>query len=182
MSEHTTIARPYAKAAFYHALAINKLDLWSAMLEGFALIEQDALAKVFLDNPAASIEQKVLLFALVGEQLVQDKESDNAQNFIKVLAENRRIGVLPEINRLFVLLRADYEKTLNVTVRSFKPLSEAQKSKLMQSLEARLQRKIVIDEVVDNNLLGGAVIQAGDFVIDGSVKGKLNKLAANIAA
>lgn len=182
MSELTTIARPYAKAAFAHALAENAIGLWASILEGFTFVYEDERAQSFLDNPAASIEQRAALFDLVTDQFSNNDEAVKAHNFIALLAENRRMDALPEIHRLFTLLRAEYEKTLAVTVRTFRALADEQKSQLTQMLERRLQRTVVIHEELDQSLLGGAIIQAGDFVIDGSVKGKLNKLAASIAA
>ena len=182
MSEYTTIARPYAKAIFAHALSVDKLELWSQLLQGFALICIDEQAADFLDNPVTSVDQRATLFTIIPDLIKAGDEAEQANNFILLLAENRRIDVLPEIARLYAQFRADYEKTLEVMVRTFKPLSEAHKDKLVRSLEKRLQRKIKLDEVLDKNLLGGVIIQAGDFVIDGSVKGKLNKLAAGLAA
>lgn len=182
MSEYTTIARPYAKAVFAHALSAKKLELWSQLFEGFALICAEKPALSFLDNPASTTQQRASLFDVVFSMLEAKDEKEKAQNFISLLAEKSRLAILPDIGSLYEQLRADYEKTIEVTVRTFKKLSEAHKEKLMHSLEQRLHRKIKINEVLDKNILGGAIIQAGDFVIDGSVKGKLNKLAAGLAA
>lgn len=182
MSEYTTIARPYAKAVFSHALAADKLELWSQLLEGFTMVCTDEQAEAFLENPISTVEERASLFKIIPELIKADDEAEKAINFTRLLAENRRIDTIPEITRLYAQLRADYEKTLEVTVRTFKELSDAQKNKLVHSLEKRLQRKIKLNEVLDESLLGGAVVQAGDLVIDGSVKGKLNKLAAGLAA
>ncbi len=181
MSNTTTIARPYAKAIFEYALSAKKLSQWSEMLNELALAVLDAKTMQFISNPAVSAEQQVdLLMSLFANREVEEKEAIG--NLIALLANNKRLMLLPDIKMLFESLKAEQEKTMQVEVRSFAELSEAQQIKLANSLSKRLMRQVTLNLIVDESLLGGAVIQAGDLIIDGSVRGKLNKLRTDLAA
>jgi F-type H+-transporting ATPase subunit delta len=181
MSDSITIARPYAKALFEHALSTKKLEAWSEYLNRMAISVMDSRASAFLDNPATTSEQHTdLLSAVIGEG--KSSELTYLKNFIATLAQNRRLMVLPQIVVLFEALKAEQEKTQVVEVRTFSTLSSEQENKLISSLSKRLQRQVTLNIQVDKTLLGGAVIHAGDLVIDGSVRGKLNKLATGLAA
>ena len=180
MSDSTTIARPYAKAIFEYALAENKLAEWSAHLLALAQAVLIPEATQFIANPVSTVEQHIeFLKALSGTWA---KTSDSLNNLISLLATNKRLMLLPEIHGLYEFHRAEQEKTLDVDVRSFTSLSSAQEQRLIDSLSKRLQRKVALKISIDPSLLGGAVIQAGDLVIDGSVRGKLNKLSTDLAA
>ena len=181
MSDTITIARPYAKAIFEHALDSGKLGLWSEILKGLSYIALSDSGKDFISNPATTAEQQIVLFS---ESLkkVTGTESMALINLVSPLAHNKRLAVLPEINLLFEAMRAEQEKTVTVNVTSFSKLSTAQQQHLISSLSQRLNREVSLEIVIDKSLLGGAVIQAGDLVIDGSVRGKLNKLGAGLAA
>ncbi len=181
MSNTTTIARPYAKAVFEHALAAKKLSQWSEILHELALAVADEKAKQFITNPAATTDQQVQLLMAV---LAQSRLPEHAtiKNLIVLLAQNKRLMVLPDIKQIFDVLRAEQEKTLLVEVISFSELSAAQQAKLVSSLSQRLQRQVSLNLTIQKSLLGGAVIHAGDLVIDGSVQGKLDKLSADLAA
>jgi F-type H+-transporting ATPase subunit delta len=181
MSNTTTIARPYAKAIFEYALAAKKLSQWSEILHDLALAVLDEKAKLFIANPAASTEQQVdLLLSLFAKAGSNEKEA--IKNLIVLLAHNKRLMLLPDIKVLFEALRAEQEKTLQVKVYCFSELSTAQQSQLVSSLTQRLQREVTLDLSIDKSLLGGAIIHAGDLIIDGSVRGKLNKLRTDLAA
>lgn len=181
MSNTTTIARPYAKAVFEHALLTKKLGQWSEILHELALAVLDEKTMQFITNPAASSEQQVeLLMSLFAK--VDSTEKETIANLVALLAHNKRLTLLPEIKMLFDSLRAEQEKTLQVEVRSFSELSAAQQSQLISSLSQRLSRQVTLNLNVDKSLLGGAVIHAGDLIIDGSVRGKLNKLRTDLAA
>jgi F-type H+-transporting ATPase subunit delta len=180
MSDSTTIARPYAKAIFEYALAENKLAEWSADLTTLAQAVLAPQAAHFITNPASTEEQHIELLREVVN--AGSKKSDSLNNLIALLATNKRLMLLPEINALYEVHRAEQEKTLDVEVRSFSDLSDAQQERLVDSLSKRLQRKVALKISIDPSLLGGAVIQAGDLVIDGSVRGKLNKLSTGLAA
>lgn len=180
MSESTTIARPYAKAIFEYALGDDKLAEWSACLKELAQTVLIPEVEQFITNPATTIVQHVeLLETTVG---IKPNENNAIKNLIALLATNKRLLLLPEISTLYETHRAEQEKTLSVDVISYTELSKAQQQRLIESLSQRLQRKVSLKIRVDPSLLGGAIIQAGDLVIDGSVRGKLNKLCVGLAA
>ena len=181
MSDSITIARPYAKAVFEQALSTHHLKEWSHYLRSFTLLTEDNAAHNFLTNPAASASQKVEL-VMTAVAHVDKKEGACVQNFIEVLAHNKRLSLLPDIMILFEELRSEQEKTMTVNVTSFAPLSALQQEKLITSLSKRLQRKVTLSLAIDTELMGGAVIYAGDLVIDGTVREQLNKLRTGLAA
>ena len=180
MSDSITIARPYAKAIFQHALAEKKLAEWSNYLLVLAQVVVDERAAQFISNPASTTEQHLDVFheicAKSGIQLPA------VNNLIALLATNKRLMLLPEIKVLFEQHRAEQEKTLEVDFISFSSVSAVQQQQLVESLSQRLQRKVSLNVTIDPSLLGGGVIRAGDLVIDGSVRGKLNKLSTSLVA
>lgn len=183
MSESITIARPYAKAIFAHALDAKKLAKWSTLLRDLAQVVLDPQAIHFFSNPTSSSEQKSrLLLTVCRHEQAEHDDQKAMENLVALLSENKRLLLLPDIYALYELLRAEQEKTLTVEVISFSELTEQQKNKLIQSLSDRLQRQISLDVTINKSILGGAIIRAGDLVIDGSVQGKLNKLRSNLAA
>ncbi len=178
MSDSTTIARPYAKAIFESALAEKNLAEWSVGLMTLAQAVLNPEAAQFIENPASTVEQHIELL----QGLINSGVSESINNLISLLATNKRLMLLPEISALYEVLRAEQEKTLDVDVSSFSDLSAAQQERLIESLSQRLQRKVSLKISIDPSLLGGAIIRAGDLVIDGSVRGKLNKLSTGLAA
>jgi F-type H+-transporting ATPase subunit delta len=185
MSDSITIARPYAKAVFEYALVKNKLILWSEYLDTLAFTVMDANAAKFINNPATVASQhSELLFTTVcsGNADVDADDRDHIKNLIEILAHNKRLAVLPEIKALYEAMRAEQEKTVTVRVSSYCALSSAQEQQLLDSLSRRLKRQVTLDVVIDKELIGGAVIHAGDLVIDGSVRGKINKLRTGLTA
>lgn len=181
MSDSVTIARPYAKAIFEHALAVGKLQKWSDYLSSLALSVLDSNGREFLTNPATTAAQHLeLLISQVRD--VHSGDVDHLNHFVETLTSNRRVLVLPDIVVLFDAMRADYEKTLSVNVCSYSELTDSQQQQLIASLSKRLQRQVTLDITIDKALIGGAVIHAGDLVIDGSVRGKLDKLRTGLAA
>jgi F-type H+-transporting ATPase subunit delta len=180
MSDSTTIARPYAKAIFEYALGENILAEWSAHLRNLVLAVLTPEAEKFVTNPATTVDQHIkLLQAVVGTKSNEDKPINNV---IALLATNKRLMLVPEIYALYEVHRAEQEKTLDVNVFSYSELSSAQQQRLIESLSQRLKRKVSLKIGIDPSLLGGAIIRAGDLVIDGSVRGKLNKLRIDLAA
>lgn len=172
MAELTTIARPYAKAAFQHALENNALEFWSKTLAQLALVASDSQVKALLLKPDLTTEKKVAFFASVSDQAI-----NNAQkNLLTQLADNKRLGTLPAIHVLFEDFLAEQQKTVDVDVSSAFPLKDEEVQKLVASLKTRLGREVRLQSNVDESLIGGVVIHAGDMVIDASVKGKLAKL------
>lgn len=176
MAEKSTIARPYAVAAFELAKEQNDLASWSDMLDFAAVVAMDDTMQSYIGNPA--IEQDTLTRLLL--EVCGDTLNALGQNFMKVLVANKRLNVLPQIARLYNELRAEAEKTVDAEVISAFPLSDAQQSSLIEGLKRRLGREVKLTSKVDENLLGGAIVRAGDLVIDGSVSGQLDKLATSL--
>ena len=176
MAELTTLARPYAKAAFEVALADNDLESWSKSLGNAAALVMNGEVKSFLATPSLSAEQTAQAFIqLCGEGL-----SDKGRKMVSLLAENKRLALLPQIFELYELLKANQEKSLDVEVTTAFDISSEVSSALVVALKDRLQREIRLSTRVDQTLIGGALIRAGDTVIDSSVRGKLAKLAESI--
>lgn len=176
MAELTTVARPYAKAAYAVAQTENALADWSAMLTFGAAVAADKNMKTVLDHPSLTSEKKAETFIDVCE----GKLSDSGKNFISVLAENNRLTLLPEIAALFELFKAHQERSVDVEVESAFELSAEQQDKLAQALTKKLDRKVNISSSTNPEILGGVIIRAEDLVIDASVRGKLAKLAEAI--
>ena len=176
MAEFVTVARPYAKAVFQYALDKGQLAEWSKLLSFAAVVvEDEEMAKV-LSKPQLTADQKAELVCSVCSEVL----TDEGRNFIVQLAQNDRLVLFPEISGLFELLKAEQEKSVDVTVSSAYELSEDDKNKLSSSLKNRLGRNVNISCDVDKSLLGGLLIRAGDLVIDGTVRGKLAKLSENL--
>lgn len=175
MSELTTIARPYAKAAFDFALEQGQLDKWQAMLQFSALVaENDEMQSVICSSLATTKIAESFL-AICAEQLDQ-----YGQNFIRVMAENKRLMALPSVYQGFVELRANYEAVKDVFVTSASKLTKAQETKIAKAMKAKLNSEVRIIANVDSTLLAGAIIRYDDTVIDGSSKGQLNRLSQEL--
>ena len=174
MAERATIARPYAKAAFEYARDAKAFAPWS---RGFAIaveIVADPRVEALIENPElTAAEHASLVIDVAGDRL-----EPGLKNFVRVLAENHRLLLLPEIAAHFELLRAQIENTVDVEVVSAVPLDAAQSEKLRQALDKRLKARVRMKNSVDSSLLGGAVIRAGDLVIDGSLKGTPRAMTA----
>lgn len=173
MAEAKTIARPYAKAAFESALAADALDSWATALGLLSVVSQQSKVQSLIGSPSVTgAEKSRQLMALCSEDLSQAQ-----QNFVAMLALNKRLALLPEIESLFDELKSERERTVNVEVSSAFPLDQETESKLATVLKQKLDCEVNVASAVDESLLGGVVIKAGDVVIDGSVKGRLAKLA-----
>ncbi|TQV82702.1 F0F1 ATP synthase subunit delta [Exilibacterium tricleocarpae] len=173
MAELRTLARPYAKAAFEFALGAKDLQTWSDMLGLAAAVSQSDRMQQVLASPRYTAAQKAAAFISVcGEQL-----DAKGQNFIKYLAENNRLPLLPEIRQLFEALKSQQEKSIDVEVSTAFELAGDIQDKLAKALSAKLDREVNVHSSIDKSLLGGAIVRAGDTVIDGSVRGRLAKLA-----
>jgi F-type H+-transporting ATPase subunit delta len=176
MAEAATIARPYAKAAFMSARDTKALPAWSEALRKSSGLAADSGVADLLTNPKMSIDQVVSIFAGLGGNAIDA----HWQNFVRLLAENKRLELLPDIMAQFETLRAQYENELDVQVTSAVAMSEAQRMKLAAALKTRFKRDIRMSTSIDPTLLGGAVIRAGDLVIDGSINGRLQRMAADL--
>ena len=172
IGDMTTLARPYATAAFEYALQDNALPAWDGMLSSAALVAEDTGVLDLLSSPKVT-KQKIADFFCGVLSKVLDTEK---RNFIRLLAANNRLSILPDIAKLFAMYRAEEEKKLTVQVISAITLDEAYQQKLAAALTKKLQLQISLQCTIDPTLLGGIIVKAGDKVIDGSIRGKLNRL------
>ena len=177
MAEALTIARPYAQAAFRFASEQGMLKEWSDLLGLLAGIADDAGRNELIDSPHVTEMQLADLFIQVGGESLNDK----CANFVRVLSANRRLGLLPEIATLFEILRREAEGSVQAELVSAFPATEAQQAEVIASLRRRLGRDVTLTCTTDAALLGGAIIRAGDLVIDGSVRGKLDRLGTALS-
>ena len=178
MADKSTIARPYAKAAFEQARDRKRLGPWSQALHTAAAVIGDSRVEDLLGNPRVTPEELATLVSeIAGAQL-----DDEGRNFVHTLADNRRLALLPEISALFDELKSDAEGIIDVTVTSAAPLDESQQANLAGALERRLKRSVRLQCATDPSLIGGAVLRAGDLVIDGSLRGRLERIAYELTA
>ena len=176
MAELSTTARPYAKAAFEHALASSALAEWSTMLNTAAAVAQQSGVQKVLSSPAMTTAQQAQAFI----DICGDTFNAGGENFIKILAENKRLGLLPTISALFDAHKAIQERTVDVDLTTAFELDSASEKRLVEVLSKKLEREVNVRSHVDAKLLGGVVVKAGDLVIDSSVRGRLAKLAEAI--
>jgi F-type H+-transporting ATPase subunit delta len=175
MAELTTLARPYAKAAFEYAREAKDLDSWSSSLAVAAAVTQQASVAKLLDSPTLTAEQK----ATVLKDVCGDDISAKVKAFVDVLAENKRLGLMKAICDLFENLKAQQEKFSDVEVVSAFDLDGNVEKALTDKLKTVLISDVSMKTTIDKSLLGGIIVRSGDTVIDGSVKGRLTKLAEN---
>lgn len=172
MSAYTTIARPYAKAAFEYAAEKNAIANWGMFFQRLAFIVKDDRVKTLLQDPRVDIKAKLdFLTDLAGADINQDQK-----NFLSVLAKYNRLLSMPALAKLYDTFAKTHEGMVDVTVTSAFALNDMEKENLQKALEIRLGKHIAMTLYEDNTLVGGAVIRAGDFVIDGSTRGKLKRL------
>lgn len=173
MAENLTVARPYADAAFSLAMAGNALSRWSDALDRMAAVVADPQMQACIGNPRLTTSQVLAFFTDVVGSLTSEQK-----NFTLVLADNERLGVLPEIRDLFVELKNAYEGVREARIESAFPIDTAALAQLTADLEARYRCKIKSTVTVNRELIGGVRIAVGDQVIDASVRGKLAAMAA----
>lgn len=172
MAENLTLARPYADAAFALATAGNALGPWSEALDRMAAVAADPQMQACIGNPRLTPPQLVALFCDVVGSLTPDQK-----NFVQVLVDNERLGVLPEIRDFFVELKNDHEGVKDAQIESAFPIDTANLAQLTAELESRFRCKIKPTVSVNQDLIGGVRIAIGDQVIDASVRGKLAAMA-----
>ncbi len=190
MAETTTVvrpaaaARPYARAAFEDAQAANALPLWSELLQAAAAVAADPAMQRLLGpwNPALRGDQKAELVAGLCRDLRNGADVPEVfVTFLKMLAEFHRLHQLPGIAVLFERLRAEAESTLHAQLISAAAVTDAQRRRVIKALKAKFQRNVALDCKTDESLIAGAVIRVGDLVIDGSARGRLDKLATALS-
>jgi len=178
MADRLTIARPYAKAAFRTAVASSRLGPASQAIAAGALAVADERVKNLLGSPKVTAAQLAQLFCeLAGPDL-----SDDGRRFFGLLAENKRLGFLPEISRVFNTLKDEAEGVVDVLITSAAVMAAPEQATLQAALEKRFGRKVRVHAKVDPSLIGGALVQAGDLVIDGSFKSRLERLGVELTA
>jgi F-type H+-transporting ATPase subunit delta len=178
MADRSTIARPYARAAFEEALAAKRLEPWSQALHAAAAVVADARVTALLGNPHVRPDE---LAALVSG-IAAAKLGDAGGNFLRTLAANRRLAVLAEIATRFDELKDAAEGVADVTVTAAVPLDARQRQALSAALERRLRRTVRLHCATDAALIGGAVVHSGDLVIDGSLRTRLERIAYELTA
>jgi len=175
MSSAESLARPYARAAFDLARESNALADWSSKLEFAAAVARNPQVQSLIGNPAFGSDKLVSVF------LPQGEKADSAfANFVATLAANRRLTILAEVADGFAALKRAAEGVLKVTVRAAVPLEAGQSDALKAALGKRFGRQIELTSTIDESVIGGAIIDAGDTVIDGSVRGRLERLAQTL--
>ncbi len=173
MAESLTIARPYAEAAFELAREAGTLPSWSDALHRLATVVATESARELIGNPRLSVEQVAQLVGDASGQLGAEQG-----NFVRLLAENERLAVLPEIAGLFDRLRNEHEGVLDAQIRSAYPLVQQQIDDIVATLADKYGRQIKPSVTVDASLIGGVAVKIGDEVIDASVRGKLAQMAS----
>ena len=174
MSQALTLARPYARAAFGLARDAGAYPAWSNALAFASRVAADPQVVDLLGSPKLTHADAVSLLAI-------DGASEQVRSFLALLADNRRLALLPEIAGLYEDLRADAERVVKARVTSASVLGNGELDGIKAALVKRFGRDVEIETAVDASLIGGAVIDAGDVVIDGSLKGKLGRLQAALA-
>ena len=176
MAELSTLARPYARAAFYYARDAKQLDDWGRQLALLASVYQYDQVRSLLANPSITADAKAKVVTDIGG----NELTAPVGNFVALLAHNKRLPLVPEIARLFDALKREYEQAVDIELTSAMAVDSAAEEKLAKALAEKLSRKVNIHTVIDNSLIAGAIIKAGDLVIDGSMRGRLEKLAKAI--
>jgi F-type H+-transporting ATPase subunit delta len=169
----TTVARPYAQAVFERALETKQLGPWSDALGLLAAITENADMAAQIANP--NVPRGQLATAIL--EIAGDTLSEEMRNLVRLLAENNRLAVAGEIARLFDELKVEHQRVREVHVRSAYAVNAADKQVLREALEKRLGGEVELTVERDPSLLGGVEIRAGDLVIDGSIRGRLQRLA-----
>jgi F-type H+-transporting ATPase subunit delta len=177
MSSLITLARPYAKAAFELAQSDQALAAWDDMLGlAAAMVAEESMAAL-IENPNVGKAQVVGIIT----DAAGDAFNDRFRGFLDVLASNDRLPLLPQVAGLYRELREEAENRLRVRVVSAVPLDDEQSGRLKEALASRFECEIELDNEIDARVIGGAVVYAGDQVIDGSLVGRLSKLSTSLA-
>ena len=182
MADNSTIARPYARAAFELASEKGDLAKWSKALLAAKGLLADGQAVKFLAHPTLTDDQKLgfltdLFKSAGGKATLLAGGSEQGNNFLKLLLGFGRVAVVPEISEHFEVLKANIENTIDITVTAAAPMSAAQQKVISAALTERFGRAVRLETAIDETLIGGAVIRAGDVVIDGSLRSRLEGLA-----
>ena len=176
MAEYTTSARPYARAVYAQATETSSVESWGDALSLMTAVASDASMQEILDKPQLSKEQKGELMLKV----LSDKLDQQQQNLVRLMAENGRLRALPEVAHQFEIYRAEAEGKVDAEVISAFALTSEQERAITEMLKSKLGRDVSITTSIDESLIGGVVIKAGDTIIDGSMKSQLESLAITL--
>ncbi len=177
MAENTTAARPYARAVYQTAQQHNAVSEWGDALALMAAVVSDSAMRDVLDNPRMGRQQKgEAVLTVIG-----DKLSAQQQNLIRLMAENNRLQALPDVAQQFEVFRAEAEGKIDAQVVSAFELSDEQVNTITTTLKNKLGREVSLTTATDVSLIGGVVIKAGDTIIDGSMKSRLESLALSLS-
>jgi F-type H+-transporting ATPase subunit delta len=174
MADRATIARPYARAAFAHAQASKDLAGWSKLLDTAAAVAADSRVSRLIGNPHVTADELVELLTGIADEA----GGEGGRNFLRAMAQNRRLALLPEIAAQFKTLRSEVEHVIDVEVVAAQKIAAAQQKRLIAALESHFGCEVRLHTRIDESLIGGAIVRAGDLVIDGSLKGRLMRLAS----
>lgn len=176
MAEAATLARPYALAAFDIARESDRFDHWSRVLEQLSLVTRTPDIREYLSSPVHTTAAKASMVI----DLLEDDLTENTKRFVRVLAENQRLDLIPKIHATFEELLAEEQKTLAVEVTTAVELTPDEIKAFDDALTRKYQREINLSIKVDPDIVGGALIRAGDSVLDGTIRGKLEKLQTSL--
>lgn len=176
MSETATLARPYAEAVFKRAKETNSSAKWSDMLAFLSAVIKDSEMSAIVDNPRVSSERLIRLIM----DISQEQINEEGANFLKLLVENNRLLILPVIAKLYEEYKAEDEGYVDVDVLTAYSLTKEEEKQLTISLEKKLNKKVHMSMNVDKSLIGGVRVRAGDKVIDGSIRSRLQQLAKRL--
>jgi len=176
MADFTTVARPYASAVYKLAAETSSVDSWGDALQLISAVASDAEMLKLLDNPKLDKDKK-------GEMLIHvldDKLNEQQKNLIAIMAGNGRLKVLSEVAEQFEIYRAAAEGKVDAEVVSAFALSSAQEAAITATLKNKLGLEVTLTTTVDESLIGGVIIKAGDTIIDASMKSRLEALAITL--
>lgn len=176
MAELTTLARPYAEAAYQRAKQTNSVKEWSDVLSFLSALAQDRDLSAIIDNPRVGRDELTQLLLDIGQGIIQDE----AKNLLKLLITNGKLNLLPKIAALYEEHKAEDEGYVNVDLYSAYALTKAEQSKYSAMLEKQFNKKVNVVVSVDKSLIGGILAKAGDKVIDGSIRGQIHQLAKRL--
>ncbi|OUU38045.1 MAG: F0F1 ATP synthase subunit delta [Cellvibrionales bacterium TMED49] len=176
MAELETLARPYSKAAFEFATESSQLEYWSLYLSVLARAVEQSSIEVLLSSPNLTTLRVSEIFLQMFHEILEKP----TENFILVLAENRRLKLLPHISRQFERFKSAHDKIVHVNVTTASSIDPDQQDRLSEVLSVKLAANVNMQVHIDEDLIGGAIIRAGNTVIDGSIRGRLIKLAESL--
>lgn len=177
MSELTTAARPYARAVFEMAQESGNLSGWSEQLAALAQVLSSEDSAALLNNPRLSQDQKIQVIT----EVLGSTANDDSKNLLRVLGEYNRFTLVPEVSRLYEELKAQAEGAIEAEVSSAMDLTADQQNAIAAALQKRLGREVKLVTKLDPSLMAGAVIRAGDLVIDGSIQSRLKEMKAALS-